>query len=160
MKLWYALHTKPNSEYQVATALRQQELETYLPEIEAPKSRRQRKTRPFFPCYLFVMIDFEQTGLSQVRWTPGLRRIVTIDNQPVPVPEAVIDLIRRQLGEIEAAGGWPAVRFRPGQSDNLLSFCGQGSRQTAPDKTGRAPQHNVHFRHITCFILAHPLAPP
>ena len=121
MENWYTLHTKPNSEHQVAVALRQRGLETYLPEMEDPKTRRQRKTRPFFPCYLFVKVDFEQVGLSRVQWTPGLRRVVAFDDQPVPVPEEVITLIRQQLGEIEAAGGWPAVRFKSGEAVRITA---------------------------------------
>lgn len=116
MEQWYALYTKPNAEYQVARNFQQQEIRTYLPEIESPKARTGRKRKPFFPGYLFINIDFETVGLSYVQWIPGLRRVVTFDNRPVPLPNEVIDLIRRKLGEIEAAGGWPAHTFKPGDT--------------------------------------------
>jgi transcription elongation factor/antiterminator RfaH len=116
MKTWYALHTKPNSESQVAITLQQHGIETYLPEVEAPENRQPRKTRPFFPCYLFMKIDFQEIDLSLVKWTPGLRRVVAFDDRPTPVPEAMITFIRHQLGEIEAGGGWPTYQFRSGDA--------------------------------------------
>lgn len=115
MEKWYTLHTKPNAEYQVATVLQRQGLETYLPELEWPKTTQQRgKNNPFFPCYLFLKIDFEFVSLSQVKWTPGLRRVLTFGERPAPVANEVIDLIRRKLGEFEAGGGWPGHTFKPG----------------------------------------------
>ncbi|MBI1877470.1 MAG: hypothetical protein HYR94_04445 [Chloroflexi bacterium] len=116
MEWWYVLHTKPNTEYQVATALQQRGLEIYLPEIENPKTPQAHKSKPFFPCYLFLKVDFEIVGLSHVQWTPGLRRVLTFDDQPVPVSNKVIDLIQRRLGEIKANGGWPAHTFKPGDT--------------------------------------------
>ena len=54
-------------------------------------------------------------GLSQLQWTPGLRRIVAFEGQPVPVPDEAVDLIRRKLNGSNAAGGWPAHTFHPGE---------------------------------------------
>ena len=115
MKRWYTLHTKPNAEYQVATALQRQELEIYLPEIEEnPKSSKEGKRKPFFPCYLFLKIDFASVGLSQVQWIPGLRRVLTLEDRPVSISSEVIDLIRYKLGEIESKGAWLTHTFKPG----------------------------------------------
>lgn len=114
MEQWYTLYTKPNAEYQVVTALQQRGVQTYLPEGEFHTTHRGRKRKPFFPCYLFIKVDFEIVGFSSVQWTPGLRYIVAFEDRPVPLPNEVIDLIRCKLGEIEAAGGWPVHSFRPG----------------------------------------------
>jgi transcriptional antiterminator RfaH len=116
MEQWHALHTKPNAEYQVATALQRQELEVYLPEIEVPNTSEGRRDKPFFPCYLFLKVDFETVGLSQVQWTPGLRRVLTFGDQLAPVSNKVIDLIQQKLGEIKANGGWPLPTFKPGDT--------------------------------------------
>ena len=117
MEQWYTLHTKPNSEYQVALALQQGEIETYLPEIELAQVYRERKKRkPFFPCYLFIRADLEVVNFARWQWTPGLLRIVAFDSQPVPLPDAVIDQIRRKLAELNAANGRPASAFRPGDT--------------------------------------------
>jgi transcriptional antiterminator RfaH len=114
MEQWYTLYTKPNAEYQVVTALHKRGIQTYLPEIEIVKDGRGRDRKPFFPCYLFIKADLRVVGLSRVRWTPGLRRIVAFDDWPVPLSDEVINLIRHKLGEINAAGGQPVHNFRPG----------------------------------------------
>ncbi len=121
MKQWYTLHTKPNAEYQVETAMQRRGLQTYLPEIKSPKSSQGRKRKPFFPCYLFTRIDFEKVAFSHVQWTPGLRRIVAFDGWPVPLSDEVIDLIRNKLGEIEASGGWPTHNFKPGDTVRITA---------------------------------------
>jgi transcriptional antiterminator RfaH len=116
MEQWYTLYTKPNAEYQVVTALQRRGIQTYLPEIESVKDGQGRDRKPFFPCYLFIKADLKVVGLSRVRWTPGLRRIVAFDDRPVPLPDEVISLIQRKLGEINAAGGQPVHTFRPGDT--------------------------------------------
>jgi len=117
---WYTLHTKPNKEYQVATTLQQRNVQVYLPETEATNARAGRKVKPFFPGYLFVNVDFEAVGLSNLRWIPGLHRIVAFDGCPVPVPGDVIDLIRYKLGEVEAVGGRPEHVFQPGDTVRII----------------------------------------
>ena len=112
MKQWYALYTKPNSEYQVKETLRQRSVETYLPEVNAPKSHRTRKKVPFFPCYLFIHIDLNKISASKWQWTPGLRWIVAFGDNPTAIPDQVIDLIQKKLNEINAKGGLRRSRFK------------------------------------------------
>lgn len=142
MEQWYTLHTKPNAEYQVVSALEQRGVHTYLPEIEVPKSRKKRKKKPFFPCYLFSKIDFETVGISRVRWTPGLRRIVSFDDQPVPTPDEVIELIQSKLGQIEAAGGWPQHPFKPGDTVRITD--GPFQEMLAIFEGPTTPSERVH----------------
>jgi transcriptional antiterminator RfaH len=115
MRQWYTLHTKPNAEYQVAATLHKRGIETYLAEIESP-NRKGREKKPFFPCYLFVRVDLEVTGLSQVQWTPGLRRIVAFDDRPVPLSDEVINLIQRRLEGVNAGGEPPIHPFHAGET--------------------------------------------
>jgi transcriptional antiterminator RfaH len=126
MEQWYTLYTKPNSEYQVANTLERRGIHTYLPEIEAPKTQRKSGRKPFFPCYLFTRVDFEKVGLSRVRWTPGLRRVVAFGEYPVPLPDEVIELIRRKLDMINATGGRPGHNFRPGETVRITNGPLQG----------------------------------
>jgi transcriptional antiterminator RfaH len=116
MQNWYVLYTKPNAEYQVATSLQRRGIQTYLPEMESPTGQKGREKKPFFPCYLFVRLDFGTIGLSHMRWTPGLHRVVAFDDRPMPLPEEVIDLIRRKLDGLDANSGWPAHTFQPGET--------------------------------------------
>jgi len=112
MKRWYALYTKPHKEHQVAGILQSKGFETYLPTIQVRKNGR-RKTKPFFSCYLFVHMD-PADALPEVRWTPGLRRIVSFGDSPAVVPDGAISLIRRRLaemGELNCSG----CRFKSGE---------------------------------------------
>jgi transcription elongation factor/antiterminator RfaH len=121
MEQWYTLYTKPNAEYQVAASLQKREIQTYLPEIEIVKDRRGRDRKPFFPCYLFIKADWGVVGLSHVRWTPGLRRIVAFDDWPLPLSDEVINLIRRKLDGLNAAGGQPVHNFHPGDTVRITN---------------------------------------
>ena len=116
MEQWYTVHTKPNAEYQVATALDCRWIETYLPEIKVSKAPRGRERKPFFPCYLFIKTNFEVIDLSHIHWIPGLRRIVAFDNQPVPLTDEIIELMRDTVDAINAAGGQSRHTFRPGDT--------------------------------------------
>ena len=126
MEQWYTVHTKPNTEYQIATVLRYRNIETYLPEIRVPKTQRGRERQPFFPCYLFVKTDFEVVGLSHLQWTPGLRRIITFNDHPLPLANEVIELIQRRLEGINAAGGQLALNIQPGDTVQITEGPLQG----------------------------------
>lgn len=116
MEQWYTLYTNPNAEYQVTAALQQRQIETYLPELLTPKVAKGSRTQPFFPCYLFARIDFEQGGFATVRWTPGLRRILSFDDQPAAVPPELIELIQKKVEAINLDGGLPRHSFKPGDT--------------------------------------------
>jgi transcriptional antiterminator RfaH len=95
---WFALYTKPHKEYMVQGLLRDHKIETYLPEIAVAVRRRDRRDKkPFFPHYLFARLDPHSDQMAKVRWTPGLRRVVSAGGQPVPVPDEIVAHIRRRL---------------------------------------------------------------
>ncbi len=97
MEQWYTLHTKPNSEYQVATVLQEVGVRTFVPSIEVSTTQHRKKRKPFFPGYIFIKYDFSADGFSRLRWTPGLRYVVAVDGMPIPLPETVIATIQRKL---------------------------------------------------------------
>ena len=117
MEQWYTLQAKTNAEHLVALTLQRRGLQIYLPEIEVKKTSGGLKKVPFFPSYLFVKVDFSQASLSQIQWTPGLQRVVAFEDQPQPVAEEVIDLIRQKLGEKGTRSDrQPACEFRHGDT--------------------------------------------
>jgi transcriptional antiterminator RfaH len=116
MEQWYTLHTKPSAEYQVIAALEQRKIQTYLPEIILPESKKGRRRSPLFPCYVFAKIDFEKIGLTSVQWTPGLRRVVTFGDRLTPLPEEIIDLIRQKLKDFKTTGCWNKPELKLGDT--------------------------------------------
>jgi transcriptional antiterminator RfaH len=96
---WYVVQTKPQSERLVESKLGARSIEAFLPRIENPRRHGPARIEPLFPCYLFVHLDRRPADLSAVRWTPGVRRILSTGDEPVPVDEQVIGTIRSRLGE-------------------------------------------------------------
>jgi len=125
MEQWYVLQSKPNAEYQVVNVLQQRGLQTYLPEIETSTVGKECKRKPFFPCYLFLRVDFEITSLLSVQRTPGLRRVVTFDDYPAALPDVVIDQIWSRLNNFKA-GSYPAHSFQLGDTVRLIDGPFQG----------------------------------
>lgn len=116
LPLWYVVQAKPRQERRAAAAL---ELlwrtPTFLPEVLQPARRGQRSLAPLFPAYLFVQVDLAQTPLSGLNATPGVVRVVEIGGRPQPVPEPVVEALRRRVAEVNEAGGLPTHPFRPGE---------------------------------------------
>lgn len=112
-KVWLALYTKPFKEYQVRDLLNGRGIEVYLPEITV-QQQSGRKKKPFFPEYLFARLDPSSGVMTDVRWTPGMRWIIRAGNEPVHVPDEVVDQIRRRLGSMGVVR--PAERFKEGDA--------------------------------------------
>jgi len=113
MEHWYALYSKPHKEHHVSSLLESKGFETYLPTIQVRKNGK-RKTVPFFSCYLFVRID-PADALPGVRWTTGLRRIVSFGGEPAVVGDNIVALMKKRLAET-AESGYPRYdRFKPGE---------------------------------------------
>lgn len=95
---WYALYTNPHKEYLVQEVLRNNGVETFLPQIAVVVRRRDRRSmKPFLPQYLFAYFNPNEHRFADVCWTPGLRRIVSAGGRPVVVPDEVVMYLRRRL---------------------------------------------------------------
>ena len=138
MESWYALYTKPRQETVVAGQLQQRGLETFLPQYTECRWGRPARLKPLFPCYLFVRADLEAIGLSTLKWTPGLRGVVSFGGVPARVPEQAIVLVQKRLAQLEAQGGFLRGRFQVGERVRLrdgplagLEAIFQGPREPA-----------------------------
>ncbi len=114
MDAWYALYTKPNAEPQVARALDARGFRFFLPLL--PPSKPEGRPQPLFPSYLFVCCDLSEVNVEKLEFLPGLRRIVSFSGKPAVVSEEAIELMERELNEIEAAGGVLKHSFKPGDT--------------------------------------------
>jgi len=103
---WYALRSKPRKEEVLWQQLLAREYEVFYPRLRVhPVNPRSRKLRPYFPGYMFVQVDLEETGLSTFKWMPHAIGLVSFDNEPATVPDNLIYEVRKRVEEIAAAGG-------------------------------------------------------
>jgi transcriptional antiterminator RfaH len=98
--LWYVIQTKPGNEHRVETNLLNQGIETFLPLIEAYQWKRGKMVqtiKPFFPNYLFSRFNL-RLHYYKVKWTRGVSKVLGAGNEPVPISEKVIQLIKERMG--------------------------------------------------------------
>lgn len=112
MQRWHVLFTKPRHEWRVADALDARGLEVYVPSFWYHGKRGTLLEQPFFPRYMFARLDWEETGLRGIQWTPGLTRVVAFDGQPAWLPDPNVDYLRRRLGNVD---GDDFLRLKPGE---------------------------------------------
>ena len=115
-KKWYAVQTKPHSEFLAANVLSSvPEVQAYLPTLRVePVNPRARRIRPFFPGYLFTCIDLDQVGLSTVQWSAGVTRLVGYGETPISIPDHVIAEIRRRVDETQLQDPLGLGQFQQG----------------------------------------------
>lgn len=98
---WYVLHSKPNKEDFLFSQLRHRDIEVFYPCLRVdPVNPRSRKVRPFFPGYIFVRVDLENTPLSSLAYVPGANRVVSFDQKPANVTDEVIHTIKQNVERI------------------------------------------------------------
>ncbi|MBT7075133.1 MAG: hypothetical protein HN922_09530 [Anaerolineae bacterium] len=103
---WYVLRSKPRKEDFLYGQLKARKIEAYYPKVRVqPVNPRARKSKPYFPGYLFVHIDLEQVNISTLQWMPGAMGLVSFEKEPTWVPDALINTIRKQVTNTNAAGG-------------------------------------------------------
>lgn len=113
---WYAIHSKPRKEAQVYGYLISKNAEVFYPTIRVkPVNPRAAKVRPYFPGYLFVRADLEETGTSALEWVPGAAGLVSFGGEPAVVPERFIHELQRRLAEMKVIQESGSSRFKPGE---------------------------------------------
>ncbi len=114
---WYALHSKPNHENLLWEQLTRREIEAFLPCVAIqPVNPRARKTRPFFPGYVFVHLDILQQGESSLQWIPGAGGLVKFGNDAGYIPDNLIQAIRNRVEGMQTPCGEPHPCARPGDT--------------------------------------------
>jgi transcriptional antiterminator RfaH len=114
---WYALRSKSRKEDAVWRQLQSQGYEVFYPCLRVhPVNPRSRKIVPYFPGYLFVEADLEQTGISVFQWMPHTVGLVNFGGEPSIVPENLILAIQKRVDDINAAGGEIFDGLKPGET--------------------------------------------
>jgi transcription elongation factor/antiterminator RfaH len=101
---WYVAHTLPMAELRAQGHLENQNFRTFLPKRRRTV-RHARKSRtveaPFFPRYLFVILDLEQQPWRRVNSTIGVSRLIMQGEQPQPVPHGIVEAL---VGSADSQG--------------------------------------------------------
>jgi transcription antitermination factor NusG len=95
---WYAVYTVVRHEKAADRALKQKQIETFLPLREITSQWKDRKKRvllPLFPGYLFVSTTLEYKLI--ILDTPGIVRMLGVSGTPAPIPDDQIESIRKLL---------------------------------------------------------------
>ena len=125
MPYWACAQTEPQREAAAQHFLQLGGYTVYLPRLRVIRLRRRRKvtvTPALFPSYLFVQITNDWWS---ARWCPGVMRLLTAGDAPMPVPDALIAEIRsRERGGLVELPKPPGLRA--GDRVRILAgpFCG------------------------------------
>jgi transcription elongation factor/antiterminator RfaH len=93
---WYAVHTLPFAEARAEGQLHRQGFRTFQPKRhKTVRHARKLSTveAPFFPRYLFIVLDLARHQWRSVNGTFGVSRLVMRGDQPHPVPRGVVEAL-------------------------------------------------------------------
>jgi transcription elongation factor/antiterminator RfaH len=93
---WYAVHTLPFAEARAEGQLRNQQFRTFQPKrLKTVRHARRMSTveAPYFPRYLFIVLDLDRHQWRKVNGTFGVSRLVMRGDQPHPVPPGVVEAL-------------------------------------------------------------------
>jgi transcription elongation factor/antiterminator RfaH len=93
---WYAVHTLPFAEARAEGQLNRQRFLTFQPKrLKTIRHARRLSTveAPFFPRYLFIVLDLACHQWRSVNGTFGVSRLVMRGDQPQPVPHGVVEAL-------------------------------------------------------------------
>ena len=121
---WYVAQTLPHKESGAEQHLRNQGFATFLPRRQ--KTRRHARKldtvlAPFFPRYLFLVMDLTRDRWRSVNGTYGVASLIMGEVAPKPVPAGIVERLRAQADGRGVLRYDPRAALRPGDSVRLLS---------------------------------------
>jgi transcription elongation factor/antiterminator RfaH len=135
---WYVVYSKPRREEFAQSNLQRKGLEVFFPKLAVPYVRpKQNHIVPLFPNYLFVRLQLP-TEYNYALWSPGVKSIVSFNDTPAPIDEAVIKFLQSQADLGGVIKGRPQltvgqqIRIHGGPLDGLI-----GIIHDPPDARGR-----------------------
>jgi transcription antitermination factor NusG len=97
---WYAAHIRSRHEKRVAEQLSKREVVCFLPLYTSKRHWSDRIAKvdlPLFPGYLFVQIPLAER--LKVLEVPGVVGLVSSRQEPVPLEDSEIEILRKGLSE-------------------------------------------------------------
>ena len=121
-KAWYTIRSKPHKERSLYGELLARGIETFYPQLRVnPVNPRSRKLVPYFPGYMFIHVDLEDTGLRPMNRIPYSIGLVMFNDYAPTVPEKLLQKIDQKLQSISIAGGETFFEIQPGDTIKLVN---------------------------------------
>ena len=98
---WFVVFTLPHQEKRAQTQLENQSYRTFLPKREKTVRHARKLTTvvaPFFPRYMFIILDPEHDQWRPVNGTLGVSRLVMQGERPNPVPPGIVETLVASTG--------------------------------------------------------------
>jgi transcriptional antiterminator NusG len=111
--VWFVIQIRSRHEAKVELALQQKGLEIFLPRVEVPSRRQDRKLRlriPLFPGYLFVHTALALPAYHDIIRLQGVVRLLGANGIPMPVPSEKVDSIKAIVESDKPYSPWPYLK--------------------------------------------------
>jgi transcription elongation factor/antiterminator RfaH len=98
---WFVVHTLPHQEKRAQIQLENQRYRTFLPKREKTIRHARKLTTvvaPFFPRYMFIILDPEHDQWRPINGTLGVARLVMQGERPNPVPPGIVETLIASTG--------------------------------------------------------------
>jgi transcription elongation factor/antiterminator RfaH len=99
---WYAVHTLPLNEARAEYHLANQSFSTFMPKrLKTVRHARKSITveAPFFPRYIFIVLDLNRDPWRKVNSTCGVSRLVMCADEPQAVPHGIVEALIASTGD-------------------------------------------------------------
>lgn len=109
---WFALQVWSRRESMVATQLRGQGYDCFLPTYVAVRrwsDRAKQIEQPLFPGYLFCRFDF--TNRRPIVLTPGVVQIVGVGGKPAPLEDSEVQAVQEAVASGLPRQPWPYLEI-------------------------------------------------
>ena len=121
---WFVVHSRPHRESAARLHLENQGYRTFLP--RCLKTRRHARRidsvlAPFFPRYLFVILDLGRDRWRSVNGTFGVSRLVMEGERPTPVPRGIVEELIAACDDRDVLRFDASGRLRVGERVRVLA---------------------------------------
>jgi len=121
---WYIAQTQPHSETKASLHLGRQGFDFYLPQY-LKKRRHARRVEtiaaPLYPGYIFVAFDYRVQRWRSIHSTVGISRLLCHGDQLAPVPEGIVEELKRREDDRGLIQLERRARFHPGDAVRVVA---------------------------------------
>ncbi len=126
MKNWYVVHTQTGLEDKVKKALENKVAVSGMQELissvvipteqvsEVRSGKKKISQRKFFPGYLLVEMELNESTYIFVKTAPGVTGFIGLGKKPMPLPQEEVDNILRKTKDTQVKPS-PKIVFEKGE---------------------------------------------